>query len=112
MTTWTPRKEPAMTDETAATEPVTENMPASAGQISALASANAPFIFFDGASFYGLSGGVGQITLEATRLQAAGPDGRVALDRVVTAHLRCGVPALRSLRAAIDAVMAMAERPA
>jgi hypothetical protein len=64
-----------MTDESAATPlVVTENMPASAGQISALASANALFIFFDGASFYGLSGGVGQITLEATRLQAAGPE--------------------------------------
>jgi hypothetical protein len=102
-----------MTDETAPTPPVTENMPAEAGQISALASANAPFIFFDSASFYGWSqGSIAQLTLDATRLMAAGPDGRVAIDRVVVCHLRCGLPALRGLHAAIDAIIAMAERPA
>jgi hypothetical protein len=92
-----------MTDKTAPTPlVVTESMPASAGQISALASANAPFIYFDNASFYGLFNDIGQITMEATRLMAGGPDGRVALDRVVTGHLRCSLPELRNLRAAID----------
>jgi hypothetical protein len=43
---------------------------------------------------------------------AAGPDGRVAIDRVVVCHLRCGLPALLGLRAAIDAIIAMTERPA
>jgi hypothetical protein len=101
-----------LTDEPAPTQPVTENMPASAGQISALASANAPFIFFDSASFYGWSqGNIAQLTLDATRLMAAGPDGRVAIDRVVVCHLRCGLPALLGLRAAIDAIIAMAQQP-
>jgi hypothetical protein len=100
-----------MADENEATAPViTENLPAHAGQISALASANAPFIYTDAASFYGLSpGGVAQITLESTRLMAGGPDGSVALDRVVVCHLRCSLPALMSLRGAIDSIVAMAQ---
>jgi hypothetical protein len=99
-----------MSDESAVTPPVvTENIPAHAGQISAIGSANAPFIYFESASFFGLLDGVARMTLEANRLIATGPDGRVAVDRVVVAHLRSSLPALRSLRAAIDGVLLMAE---
>ena len=99
-----------MPDETNPTAPViTENIPATGGQISAIASANAPFIFFDAAHFFGLLNGVGQITLEANRLAAVGPDGRIVIDRVVVAHLRSSLPALRRLRAAIDGILLMAE---
>ena len=68
-----------MTDKPAPPAPVvTENIPSTGGQISAIASANAPFIYFDGASFFGLLHGIGQITLDANRLIAVGPDGRIA----------------------------------
>jgi hypothetical protein len=77
---------------------VTENMPARESQISAAASANAPFIYFDGASYFGLYNGIGQLTLEA-------------LDRVLVAHLRSSLAALRSLRSAIDSIVQLAEAP-
>jgi hypothetical protein len=99
-----------LTDKPAVTAPVvTENIPANAGQVSAVASANAPFIYFENASFFALFNGIAQMTLEANRLIATGPDGRVAVDRVVVAHLRSSLPALRSLRAAIDGILLMAE---
>ena len=63
-----------MPDKPAVTAPVvTENIPASAGQISAIASANAPFVYFDSASPFGLLNGIAQVTLEANRLIATGP---------------------------------------
>jgi hypothetical protein len=97
-------------DKSAVTAPViTENIPANAGQISAIASANAPFIYFEDASFWGLLNGIGQITLETSRMIASAPDGGAAVDRVVVAHLRSNLPALRSLRAAIDGILLMAE---
>jgi hypothetical protein len=106
-------KEPGETivpDKPAVTAPVvTENIPANAGQISAIASANAPFIYFESVPFFGLFNGIAQITLEASRMIATAPDGRAAVDRVVVAHLRSNLPALRSLRTAIDAILLMAE---
>lgn len=98
-----------MPDKPAVTAPVvTENIPANVGQISAIASANAPFIYFENAGPIGLLNGIGQITLEANRLMAAS-DGRAAMDRVVVAHLRSNLPALMSLRTAIDNILLMAE---
>lgn len=88
-----------MPDKPAVTAPViTENIPANAGQISAIASANAPFIYFENAGPIGLLNGIGQFTLEANRLMA-----------VVVAHLRGNLPALRSSRTAIDNILLMAE---
>jgi hypothetical protein len=85
-----------MTDEPASPAP------ANAGQLFP------NFVFFDSAPVYGLSpGGIGQITLEANTL-IAGPDGRVQIDRVVVCHLRSSLPAILSLRNAIDAILTMA----
>jgi hypothetical protein len=97
-----------MTDEPARIPPV-EIIPSVTGGISAIASAGAPFIYFDSANFYGLINGVGQVTLEASRLMAAGPDGRIAIDRVVVAHLKCSLTAIKGLRAALDGIILMAE---
>ena len=85
-----------MPDETTAAAPI-------------VTDANAPFIYFETVSSLGLLNGIGQLTLEANRLLSSGPDGRVAVDRVVVAHLRSNLPALRSLRAAIDGILLMAE---
>lgn len=79
---------------------VTEIIPSMVGRTSALASANAPFIFFDVATSFGVNGGVAAITVEAIR-HLIGPDGPTR-DLVVTAHLRMSMDALRQLRDAID----------
>lgn len=42
---------------------VTEIIPSMVGRTSALASANAPFIFFDVATSFGVNGGVAAITV-------------------------------------------------
>lgn len=89
-----------------------ERMPSRAGEISALASAGAPFLFFERASFYGLSHGlVGQVTLVAERQIGIGAEGGVARDLVIVAHLRAAVPVLRSLARAVAGLLTMAGSP-
>ena len=90
-----------MTDEPVVKPPVqTEIIPAVSGHVSAIGSAGAPFVYFEGASYYGLLNGIGRITLEAERL-CAGTDGMITTDKVFVAHLRGNLPAIRSLRAAL-----------
>jgi hypothetical protein len=55
---------PVMPDETTPTLP-TEIIPSLPGQVSAIASASAPFIYFDIAQTFGFNAGVACITLEA-----------------------------------------------
>jgi hypothetical protein len=88
-----------------------ENIPSVAGGISAIASAQAPFIYFENAPFFGFLNGVGKIAIEASRQIAQAPQGGqgVLFDRVLVAHLVGNIPALKSLRAAIDGVILMAE---
>ena len=87
-----------------------ENIPSVAGGISGVASANTPFIYFEGAPFFGYLNGVGKIAIEATRQIAAGRDGTVQFDRVLVAHLVGNLPALKTLKNAIDGVILLAER--
>jgi hypothetical protein len=99
-----------MADEPAMTLPIqTEVIPARAGEISAIASASAPFVYFENARFFGFFNGIGQVTLEANRLMATTFDGQIAIDRVLVAHLRGNLPAIRGLRAALDGILLMAE---
>lgn len=86
----------------------TETIPAQAGTISAIASANAPFIYFDNAPNYGVNHGVMNITLEAARFQPGGQAG-VLMDRVLVGHLRMSLPAAENLRAAITAALALVQ---
>lgn len=54
----------------------TEIIPSVVGELSAIASAQAPFIFFEGAANYGFNEGIANVTLEASRnllVQGAGP---------------------------------------
>lgn len=96
-----------MTDETKRT--VVENIPSVSGEISAIASAGAPFIYFEAAPFYGLINGVGKVALVTSRQIANSPDGGVMFDQMIVAHLVGNIPAIRSLRAALDGVLLMAE---
>ena len=91
-----------MTDESTATAPITTNTGQSAPP--------AQFIFFDSAICFGLFNGVAQLTLAASTL-TPGPDGKVAIERVIVGHLRCSGPALQSLRDAADRILLMASPP-
>jgi hypothetical protein len=86
-----------------------ETIPSVRGGISAIGSANAPLIYFENVPFYGLLNGVGQVTMEAGRLFGAAANGTPIVDRVVVAHLRGNIPAIRNLRAALDGILLMAE---
>lgn len=92
---------------TNATEPhapvVTEILPAVQGEVSAIASANAPLIFFDAAVSFGFGNGIGNVTLEAVRFMLV--NGRQVSDRMIVAHLRIPVHALASLKAAVDGMV-------
>ena len=96
-----------MADETETPKAV-EAIPSARGRLSAIVSANAPFIYFDNAPFYGLMNGMGQITLDANRNFGTDTDGKPIMDRVVVAHIRCNVAAVRGLRAALDGILLMA----
>jgi hypothetical protein len=91
------------------TVPTAEVIPSVGNGISAIASATAPFIYFDGVPFYGLSNGVGSVTLSVTRQIASGPDNSVVSDHVLVAHLRGNLIAIRALRAALDGILLMSE---
>lgn len=90
------------------TPPHVEVVPSIQGTISAIGSANAPFIYFDVASSFGIRDGVANITLEAAR-HMINADGMAVFDRVVTAHIRMGVGAVRSLKAALDGIELLAK---
>jgi hypothetical protein len=98
-----------MAEKPTAKPPVqTETLPSFSGRISAIASANAPFVYFENATFFGYLNDIGQITLEADRIMSD-PDGKPALDRVVVAHLRGSLAAIKSFRSAIDGILLMAK---
>jgi hypothetical protein len=86
-----------------------ETVPNVRGGFSATGSASAPFIYFDNVPFFGLLNGVGQITLDANRLWGADAESRPIIDRVIVAHLRSTLPAVKALRAALDGIILMAE---
>ena len=89
--------------------PVIEATIPSAQGISAIASANAPFIYFENVPAFAIMNGIGHVTLEAGRLLGSGPDGKVLTDRVLVAHLRGNLLAMKGLRAALDRIILMAE---
>jgi hypothetical protein len=86
-----------------------ERRPPVACEISTIASANAPFIYFEGAPFCGLMNGVAKVTLESIRQADNNPEGGVVCERVIVAHLVGSLAAIRALRAALDRVLLLAE---
>jgi hypothetical protein len=69
----------------------------------------ADLIFFDNAPTFATYNGVVAITLSAARYL---PDGKaVALDQVVTAHLRTNIQGALQLRKVIDDVLLLAAPP-
>jgi hypothetical protein len=96
---------PIMPDETAAPTPV-EIIPSLQGQVSAIASASAPFVYSDIAQTFGFNSGVANITLEAIRFLVIG--AKPPNDRVMVAHLRMSVAGLASLKNAINGIELLA----
>ena len=94
--------------EKADPKPPVEIIPSGVDQISAIASAHAPFLYFARAPTYGANHSILNVTLEADRymVDAAGAPARY---RVVVAHLRMSVPAALSLKAAIEGALLMAQ---
>lgn len=88
---------------------IVEQIPSVAGGISAIASANAPFIYFDGAPNYGFNGQIANITLEVVRFTSVPGMTTPQVDRVSVAHLRMTLEAMRSLKGAIEGIEAMAQ---
>lgn len=82
-----------------------EQLPAQVGGVSAIASANAPFIYFDGTPNFGINNGVINISLEALRFQPG--TEAVIVDRVIVAHLRMSVLAAVGLRDSLTKAIEM-----
>jgi hypothetical protein len=90
-------------------KPPVEVVPSVAGEISAIASAHAPFLYFDDATAFGHQNGIIRVTLEAARIMPAPGNPRAAVtDRVIVAHLRMNVPAALALKAAIEGALLLA----
>lgn len=95
-----------MPEQTNAPAPV----PYHARPINKLASAHAPFLYFEEAATFGVANGVLQITLEAASIHGA--DGATVVnERIIVAHLRMNVPAARALKAAIESALLLANAP-
>lgn len=95
-----------MTEQPNAPAPVSYH----ARPIDKLASAHAPFLYFEEAPTFGHVNGVIQITLEATSLQGTG-EGAVSAERVIVAHLRMNIPAASALKGAIEGALLLAQPP-
>jgi hypothetical protein len=85
---------------------VVEATPSHRGEISAMASAAAPFLYFDGAPNFGVSNGIVNVTLEAVRFSAV--DHEIVPDRVIVAHLRMSIPAAQALKMALEKALLLA----
>lgn len=86
-----------------------ECLPSAAGEISALASANAPFISLDETAFCSINHGVATVSLAVHRLIAQVPGQGILADRVITAHLRGSMQAMFALRETINTLERMAQ---
>jgi hypothetical protein len=98
-----------MTDESRKPPPgVVEQIPSTSGSLSALASANAPFLYFDSVPNYGFNAGVANVSLEVVRF-TPNPNGQgVLADRVTVAHLRMSLDAVRAFKTAIEGIELLA----
>ena len=89
---------------------VTEIIPGTPGNVSAIGSANAPFIYTDWIGSHGIgANSVVSITLEASRHMTVGRDS--VTDRVVVAHVRMPFDTIMALKEAITQVELLAKKP-
>ena len=96
-----------MVDDPSVPSPV-EIIPSVSGGVSAIASAHAPFLYFEGAPSFGHINGVIRVTLTASRDMPALDAPNPRSDDVVVAHLRMNYQAARSLKAALEGALLLA----
>ena len=99
-----------MSDEPVKPPVTIEAIPSVQNGVSAIASANAPMIFFNSVSNFGVNHGVCHMTLLATRFMPT-PSSNAGQDYIVAAHLRFDRPALEALKTAIAAIEDMISPP-
>jgi hypothetical protein len=88
-----------MSDKEPPVVPV-ESIPSVQGGLSGLASASAPFLYFENAPAFGTMNGIIKVTLTATR-DLPQANNKIASDHVIVAHLRMNMAAARALEGAI-----------
>jgi hypothetical protein len=81
-------------------------VPATRPAISIAGSVHAPFLYFEEAPTFGHTGGIIQVTLEASRLYPDHPG--VKVERVAVAHLRMNIAAARHLIKSIEGALLLA----
>lgn len=86
---------------------IVEQIPSVEGGVSAIGSSNAPIIFLDGVATMGHYNGIAHLCLTALRFLHH-PSGAKS-DSVIVAHLRMNIPALKSLKDAIEKIELMVE---
>lgn len=96
-----------MADEPKPTR-IVEFLPSTEGSLSAIASGNAPIVYFDEVANFGTYSGIAHITLLAMRFLPA-PDGQSGRDCVVAAHLRMNYVALKMLKDVTEQMIAQLE---
>ena len=79
-----------------------EVIPSVVGSVSAIARAQAPFIYVDVVPNFGIRDGIVSMTLEALRHSSV--NGAVLTDRVIVGHLRLSIPAFGQLNSAVKGV--------
>lgn len=79
------------------------------GGITVTDPRNAPIIYFDGASNFGVANGVVNVTLALNRHMAK-PSG-IEVDVIVAAHLRCSITATQGLISALQDALLLAQKP-
>jgi hypothetical protein len=76
--------------------------------IPVIDSPHAPFVFYEGAPALGVTNGIVNITLAATRTWIC-DNGSIMNDHVVVVYLRGNIEAASSLRKALDDALLLAE---
>ena len=84
-----------------------EAIPSHQGAVSGIASADAPFLYFENAPAFGTMNGIIKVTLTATRDMPL-PHNKIASDHVVVAHLRMNMAAARALKSALEGALLLA----
>lgn len=69
----------------------------------------AAFVYFDAAPTYGIMNGAIQVELASRVMRPDGPN--VAVEFLITGHIRCSPIAASSLRDALDAALKMLDKP-
>jgi hypothetical protein len=89
---------------------IVETIPSVQNGLSAIASGNAPVVFFDNVTNFGTYNGIAHITLTVMRF-LPGDDGIVRHDNAVAAHLRMNIPALMVLKESISNIETILKPP-